>query len=106
MNLPCWAANVKIGLETDCKAANDFLTSRPTNLSWQGQQILLDLRQMSHPFVSILFSFAPRTCNMVAHNLAKKARSFTPTSWMNEPPLWLNDDLLTDNHFCNLFSVT
>lgn len=69
MDLICESEHTKIILESDClRVCDEFLNSNPRS---QIHDLLEDIRVLVDGLDDFSLCFAPRNCNLVAHNLAK-----------------------------------
>ncbi|KAF5196735.1 hypothetical protein FRX31_013668 [Thalictrum thalictroides] len=92
-----------IQIESDNKAAVDYLLGKQANLSWTSTNILDNAKNLVHMFSSVNFCFCYRSGNAIAHMLA--ARADLDSTFMCvfvKPPDWLLNQLKLDILFCNL----
>ncbi|XP_026383574.1 uncharacterized protein LOC113279078 [Papaver somniferum] len=85
-------------VEGDCKNLVDNLNGEPSQISWQNQTIMDEVKN-EFSFCNNFkgFYFVPRTANNVADTLAKEARSFRiVVNWDTVPPSCIQYDLEVD----------
>ncbi|KAF5185866.1 hypothetical protein FRX31_024546 [Thalictrum thalictroides] len=94
-----------VQIESDNKAAVDYLQGKPTNLFWSSSFILDEAKLLSSFFGSVSFSFCCRTGNDIAHNLASEADLSSSVAHIyNRPPFWMLSMLSKDLLFCNMLN--
>ncbi|XP_026378641.1 uncharacterized protein LOC113273087 [Papaver somniferum] len=86
-----WARAMKLSdfsMEGDCKNLFDYLKGEPSQITWQNQSIMEEVKdEISFCNNFKGFHFIPRTTNNVADTLAKEARLFrTAINWDANPP--------------------
>lgn len=85
-------------VEGDCKSLIDYLNGELSQITWQNQTIMDEVRQ-EFSFCNNFkdFYFRPRTANRVIDTLAKEAKNFrTDFEWSNNPPSCILNDLEVD----------
>ena len=83
-----------ITLEGDSKIAIDAMRSGLPSLAVYGH-LLEEVKFLVSGFAAIEFSFVPRQCNTLAHNIARHARHVNEyTVWMEDVPPLLSDVIL------------
>ncbi|KAF9607202.1 hypothetical protein IFM89_033409 [Coptis chinensis] len=88
-------------IETDAQAIATYWENLHSNLAWQSELILQDIRLLSSHFVHFSISFCNRLLNGTADILSHKALLLKDSyQWEGDPPLWLVDAIVS--HACCL----
>ncbi|KAF9591023.1 hypothetical protein IFM89_001233 [Coptis chinensis] len=84
-------------IETDAQAIATYWENLHSNLAWQSELILQDIRSLSSHFVHFSISFCNRLLNGIADILSHKALLLKDSyQWEGDPPLWLVDAIGID----------
>ena len=84
----------RVLVQSDCENVVKLIKARSTPTTDVGL-VLVDIFNLIHAFCWCEVAFIPRTCNVLAHNLAKKALSFDlDVIWNSMPPLDLQERVL------------
>lgn len=75
----------RIWLESDCQELLKLWNAGETQRS-SVMTIIKEIQELSSLFLDFKFSFISRTCNKVAHVLAKQVTSDTQTGWWQFAP--------------------
>ncbi|RZC67516.1 hypothetical protein C5167_011205 [Papaver somniferum] len=96
-----WAVDEKFSdfsMEGDCKNLFDYLNGVRSEISWQNQSIMEEVKQLTgkcHNFLG--FIFVPKSSNDVFDLLAKEAKFYqTILDWRNVPPACIMQALEVD----------
>jgi ribonuclease HI len=87
----------KIWLETDCQEVIRLWTADDNQRSSIGT-ILKEIRELSLLFQEFNFSFVARSCNEIAHTLAKQVTGEIRVGWWSYAPACVSNLLISD---CN-----
>ncbi|XP_026384858.1 uncharacterized protein LOC113280452 [Papaver somniferum] len=76
-------------IESDAKNLIDKFSAGYFDGDSRTDAIFKDIQFFSSQFVECIFSFQPRSCNNVAHELAKWEKNNNSTMYWSVPPVWL-----------------
>ncbi|OVA12759.1 Ribonuclease H domain [Macleaya cordata] len=78
-----------VEIEGDAKAVLEQLRKGDFNGTWSTDAFLKDIKLWTPYFENIVFTFIPRTCNIVANDLAQWGKNNQTTMYWSSPPIWL-----------------
>ncbi|KAF5196740.1 hypothetical protein FRX31_013673 [Thalictrum thalictroides] len=93
----------RMELETDCRAAAQFLNGQSSTIVWLSTSLLNEASDLFTKFEFVLVKFCNRTCNHDAHLIAQQAdvANYIPVVF-NSAPEFLSIQLDKDSLLCNI----
>ncbi|XP_026428366.1 uncharacterized protein LOC113324237 [Papaver somniferum] len=76
-------------IESDAKSLIDQFSARNFEGNSCTDAIFKDIQFFSSKLVACIFTFQPRYCNSVVHELAQWAKNNNSTMYWSTPPVWL-----------------